>query len=239
MNEKILFSWSGGKDSALALYEILRASRYEISALLTTVTEEYDRISMHGVRRTLLEQQAASIGLPLEKIFITKNATNDEYEAKMRAKLLEFQKRGIASVVFGDIFLEDLRNYREENLAKIEMKGIFPIWKRDTAELANTFMDLGFKAFITCIDSKVLDKSFVGRPYDKQFLADLPSSIDPCGENGEFHSFVYDGPIFQEKIALTSGEVVFRDNRFYFSDFIPANGTAGRPDETKKEDAIR
>ncbi len=230
MNEKILFSWSGGKDSAMSLYELQKNSSHEISSLLTTVTEGYDRISMHGVRRALLEQQARSLGLSLEKIYITKDASNDEYEAKMRAKLMEHQSRGVSSVAFGDIFLEDLRKYREENLSKIGMEGIFPIWKRDTTELANTFMDLGFKAVITCIDSKVLDKAFVGRPYDKQFLADLPSNVDPCGENGEFHSFVYDGPMFREEIAFTIGEVVLRDSRFYFCDLVPSNGVSVNPE---------
>ncbi|MFA5771714.1 MAG: diphthine--ammonia ligase [Thermoplasmata archaeon] len=220
MTEKVLFTWSGGKDSAMALYELQRTHDYEISALLTTVTEDYDRISMHGVRRILLEQQAESLGIPLEKVYITKNASNDEYEAKMRDMLMEYQSQGVLSVVFGDIFLEDLRKYREENLSKIGMRGIFPIWKRDTAGLAHTFIDLGFKAVITCVDSNVLDKRFAGRLYDKQFLRELPSGVDPCGENGEFHSFVYDGPIFQEKIAVTMGDVVLRDNRFYFCDLI-------------------
>ncbi len=239
MNEKIILSWSGGKDSAMSLYEIQKNSSNEISALLTTVTEDYDRISMHGVRRALLEQQAASLGLPLEKIYITKNATNDEYEAKMKARLMEYKGRGVSSVAFGDIFLEDLRKYREENLSKTGMKGIFPIWKRDTTELAGAFIDLGFKAVISCIDSKVLDKTFVGRLYDKQFLVDLPSSVDPCGENGEFHSFVYDGPIFREKIALTFGEIVLRDNRFYFCDLIPAEGITVGPDNMQGKDASR
>ena len=221
MAEKVLFTWSGGKDSVMALYELLRTHSYEISALLTTITEDYDRISMHGVRRILLEQQAESLGLPLEKIYITKNTPNEEYEAKMRDKLMEYQSRGVLSVVFGDIFLEDLRKYREENLSKIGMKGIFPIWKRDTAELAHTFIDLGFKAVITCVDSKVLDKKFVGRLYDKQFLRELPSNVDSCGENGEFHSFVYDGPIFRERVSFIIGDIVLRDNRFYFCDLIP------------------
>jgi uncharacterized protein (TIGR00290 family) len=139
----------------------------------------------------------------------------------MRDKLTDYQRRGVSSVVFGDIFLEDLRKYREENLSKIGMKGIFPIWKRDTTELAHKFIELGFKAVITCVDSNVLDKRFVGRDYDKQFLQELPSSIDPCGENGEFHSFVYDGPIFKERIAFTVGDIVLRDNRFYFGDLMP------------------
>jgi uncharacterized protein (TIGR00290 family) len=221
MVEKVLFTWSGGKDSAMALYEILQSPDYEISALLTTVTEDYDRISMHGVRRILLEQQAESLGIPLEKVYITKNASDDEYETKMKDKLTDYKNRGVLSVVFGDIFLEDLRKYREGNLSKIEMKGIFPIWKRDTAELANTVIDLGFKAVITCVDSKVLDKDFVGRDFDKQFLSELPSTIDPCGENGEFHSFVYDGPIFRQTIMYEKGDIVLRDNRYYFCDLIP------------------
>ncbi len=221
MTEKVLFSWSGGKDSAMALYELQKTHSYEISALLTTVTEDYDRVSMHGVRRVLLEQQAESLGIPLEKIYITKNASNDDYEVKMRNKLMEYQGRGVLSVVFGDIFLEDLRKYREENLSKIGMMGIFPIWRKDTTELAHSFIDLGFMAVITCVDLNVLDKRFVGRIYDKQFLHELPSSVDPCGENGEFHSFVYDGPIFQERIAFTIGDIVLRDNRFYFCDLIP------------------
>ncbi|HEY9165852.1 MAG TPA: diphthine--ammonia ligase [Candidatus Kryptonia bacterium] len=224
MNKKVILSWSGGKDSAMSLHEIQKPNNYEVSALLTTVTEDYDRISMHGVRRILLEQQAESLGLPLEKIYITKNASNDEYETRMREKLVEYQRKGVSSVVFADIFLEDLRKYREGNLSQIGMKGIFPIWKRDTTELANTFMDLEFKAVVTCVDSKVLDKTFVGRMFDKQFLTDLPPGVDPCGENGEFHSFVYDGPIFREKITFTIGEIVLRDNRFYFCDLIPANG---------------
>jgi len=221
MDNKVLFTWSCGKDSAMALYELKRANSYKISALLTTVTEDYDRISMHGIRCILLEKQAESLGLPLEKVYITKNASNDEYEAKMRDRLMNYKCRGVLSVVFGDIFLEDLRKYREENLSKIGMKDIFPIWKRDTTELAHTFIDLGFKAIITCIDSNVLDKRFIGRIYDKQFLHELPSSIDPCGENGEFHTFVYDGVIFRERIAFTMGEIVLRDNRFYFCDLLP------------------
>jgi len=222
MNEKVIFAWSGGKDSAMALYELKRTDNYEISALLTTVTEDYDRISMHGVRRVLLEQQAKSLGLPLEKIYLTKNASNEEYEAKMRDKLVDYQSMGVLSVVFGDIFLEDLKKYREGNLSKIGMKGIFPIWKKDTTGLSHRFIDLGFKAVITCVDSNVLDKRFVGVPYNKQFLREIPSTIDPCGENGEFHSFVYEGPIFRERISFTIGDIVLRDNRFYFCDLIPA-----------------
>jgi len=221
--EKILFTWSGGKDSAMALYELHRTRDCEISALLTTITEEYDRISMHGVRSILIEQQAESLGLPLDQVYITKNSSNEEYETKIKDKLTYYKYQGIASVAFGDIFLEDLRKYREENLSKIGLKGVFPLWKKDTVKLAHTFIDLGFKAVIACIDSKILDKTFVGRIFDRQFLSELPSDIDPCGENGEFHSFVYDGPIFQKKILYKKGEVVLRDNRFYYCDLIPTS----------------
>lgn len=221
MIPKALFTWSGGKDSAMALYELQKARGYEISALLTTVTEDYDRISMHGVQSILVEQQAESLGIPVEKVYITKESSNEEYEAKMRSKLTSYKNKGISSVVFGDIFLEDLRKYREENLSKIGMRGIFPIWKRDTKELAYTFIDLGFKAVITCVDSEVLDKRFVGREFDTQFLSEIPSTADPCGENGEFHSFVYDGPIFRKKILHSRGEIVLRNNRFYYCELIP------------------
>ena len=221
MAEKVLFTWSGGKDSALALYELQRRNDHEIVALLTTLTEDYNRISMHGVQSILLEEQTISLGLPNEKVYISKNSSNEEYEAKMRKVLQKYLAAGVSSVVFGDIFLEDLRKHREDNLSKIGMKAIFPIWKRDTAELAREFIELGFKAVITCIDSNVLDKAFVGRLYDQQFLSDLPSTVDPCGENGEFHSFVYDGPIFQKRVSYTKGEVALRDSRFWYCDLIP------------------
>ena len=221
MAEKIIFTWSGGKDSAMALYELQLTHSYEVSALLTTITEDYERISMHGVRRILLEQQVDSLGLSLEKLFISKNASNEEYESKMQEALIKYRVTGVSSVVFGDIFLEDLRKYREDNLSKINMKGIFPIWKRDTTELAHTFIDLNFKAVVICVDSNVLDKKFVGRVFDERFLSELPSTVDPCGENGEFHTFVYDGPIFRERILFTIGDIVLRDNRFYFCDLIP------------------
>ena len=219
--ENVIFTWSGGKDSVMALYKLQKSGDFEIVVLLTNITEDYDRVSMHGVRRVLLEKQVESLGFYLEKIYISKNSSNDDYEEKMRKTLLRYKSKDIVSVAFGDIFLEDLKKYREENLRKIGMKGIFPIWKRDTAELANTFIDLGFKAVITCVDSKVLDKSFVGRIFDKQFLHDLPSGVDPCGENGEFHSFVYAGPIFKHEILFDFGEITLRENRFFYCDLIP------------------
>jgi uncharacterized protein (TIGR00290 family) len=221
MAEKVLFTWSGGKDSVLALYEIQKRDHREVVALLTTLTEDYDRISMHGVRSILLEHQANSLGLPIEKVYISRDSSNEEYEAKMRGVLQRYLTAGVSSAVFGDIFLEDLRKYREDNLAKIGMKGIFPIWKTNTTELAHRFIGLGFKAIITCIDSNFLDRTFVGRLFDRQLLSELPANADPCGENGEFHSFVYDGPIFQKRVSYTKGEVVLRDNRYWYCDLIP------------------
>jgi uncharacterized protein (TIGR00290 family) len=232
MAERVLVAWSGGKDSAIALMRLQRVGTYEISALLTTVTEDYDRISMHGVRRVLLEQQAVSLGYPLEQVIISKSSSNEEYEAKMWQTLKDYAGAGVSAIAFGDIFLEDLRKYRENNLSRIGIKAVFPIWKRNTTELAHTFVSLGFKAVITCVDSKVLDKGFVGRLFDEQFISELPSNVDPCGENGEFHSFVYDGPIFQESLPYELGEVVFRDNRFYFCDLIPLrNGSSDISDD--------
>jgi uncharacterized protein (TIGR00290 family) len=220
MAEKVLFAWSGGKDSALTLYELQKGNAHKVVVLLTTLTEEYDRISMHDVRSILLEHQANSLGLPIEKVYIPKNSSNDECEAKIREVLQKYLTAGVSSVVYGDIFLEDLRRYREDNLAKIGMKAIFPIWKMDTTELAHRFIGLGFKAIITCTDSNFLDKAFVGRLYDQQFLSELPSTVDPCGENGEFHSFVYDGPIFEKRVSCTKGEIVFRDNRYWYCDLV-------------------
>ncbi len=219
--EKALVSWSGGKDSAIALYEILKNKRIEISALLTTVTEGYDRISMHGVRRILLERQAAALGLPLEIVFIPRNASNGDYERNMGQTLEKYRQAGVATVVFGDIFLEDVRKYREDKLAPLNMQGVFPIWKRDTKELAHSFTALGFKAVTTCVDTQALDGRFVGRQIDEKFFFDLPPNVDACGENGEFHSFVYDGPIFKERIACTLGEITLRENRFCYCDLLP------------------
>ncbi len=218
--EKVILAWSGGKDSALTLYEVQKSQRYEIVSLLTTITEDYDRVSMHGVPRTLIEQQAYSLGLPIQEVFISKSCSNEEYESKMMRILTRFKQDGVPSIVFGDVFLEEVRKYREDNLSKLGMKGIFPIWGRETAELTRSFIALGFQAIITCVDTKVLDKRFAGRLLDKDFLAELPPNVDPGGENGEFHSFVSDGPIFKERIAYTLGEVVLRDS-FYFCDLLP------------------
>ena len=217
---RVLVSWSGGKDSAMALAETFRNKRYDVAALLTTVTRDYDRISMHGVRRVLLKQQAESLGLKLEEVFITKNASNEEYEMNMAKALAKFQDSGVTSVVFGDIFLEDLRKYREEKLNSMSMRGLFPIWKRETNELAHSFIRSGFKAITTCVDTSVLGQEFVGREINEAFLSELPTGVDPCGENGEYHSFVYDGPIFKKRIRFSLGEKLLRDKRFYYCDLV-------------------
>jgi uncharacterized protein (TIGR00290 family) len=185
------------------------------------VTKDYDRISIHGVRSVLLEQQADALGFPLEKMFISKGASDAEYEGTLLKVLEKHRANGVFSVLFGDIFLEDVRKYREQLLMKVGMNGLFPLWKRDTKKLAQTFINLGFKAIITSIDSNVLGKDFAGRDYDEQFLLDLPANVDPCGENGEFHSFVYDGPIFRERVLFKKGEIVLRENRFYYCDLLP------------------
>jgi len=218
--EKVVFCWSGGKDSAMALYEIQKDKKYEIISLLTTITKDYDRVSLHGVPRILIEQQAQSLGLPLQEVFISKVSSNEEYDSRMKEILLKFKQAGVSLVVFGDIFLQDVRQYRENNLSKLGMKGLFPIWGRDTTELTQSFIALGFQAITTCVDSRVLDKRFLGRTLNKQFLAQLPPDVDPGGENGEFHSFVFDGPIFRERIAYKLGKQVLRDS-FYFCDLLP------------------
>ncbi len=222
MKHKTLLAWSGGKDSALALHETTNCQCHEIVALLTTFTEDYDRVTMHGVRRTLLEQQADSLGLPLEKVFISRNSSHEEYGLKMQQALERYIAVGVSSVVFGDIFLEDVRKYREDNLSNLGMKATFPLWKQDTLKLAHHFLDLGFKAIITCVDSRTMNGENVGRIFDNDFLSELPSNVDPCGENGEFHTFVFDGPNFRHKIAFSAGDIVLRDNRFYYCDLTPA-----------------
>jgi uncharacterized protein (TIGR00290 family) len=221
----VLFCWSGGKDSCMALHQLRRDPLREVVALLTTVTEGYDRISMHGVRRILLERQAAALGLPLEIVTIPPQCVNTEYESRMEAMLLTWKNRGVTDVAFGDIFLQDLREYREKNLARVGMNALFPVWLRPTRELVREFIALGFRAVTVCVDPKILDASFVGRKIDEEFVAALPAEADPCGENGEFHSFVYDGPGFSAPVQFTLGEKVLRDG-FYFCDLLPAESDA-------------
>lgn len=221
MKEKIIVSWSGGKDSAYALYELQRSRKYEVNALLTMITKEYDRISIHGVRRSLLDQQADALGLPIEKVLMNKDVSNEEYENNLINSLRKFADKNVIAIVFGDIALADVRIFREELAAKVGLKAIFPLWEKDTKNLAEAFIDCGFKAVITMVNSRVLGKDYAGREYNKEFLKTLPNGIDACGENGEFHSFVYDGPNFKKPISFTKGEIILRDNRFWYCDLLP------------------
>ena len=221
MKEKVLLSWSGGKDSVLALYELGKGADYQPEGLLTTISSPSDRVNMHGVRRALIEQQARSLGLPVELVSIPAGATDEQYQSVMLQVLLKYREIGIWSVVFGDVFLEDVREYRQSRLSQLEMKGVFPLWQKNTLQMAQEFIDTGFRAVITCVDMEVLDGSFVGRSFDHGFLSELPANTDPCGENGEFHSFVYDGPLFQHEVLHEKGEVVVIDNRFRCYDLVP------------------
>jgi uncharacterized protein (TIGR00290 family) len=218
--EPIVFCWSGGKDSAMALHALFQQQQFRTTALLTTVTEGYERVSMHGVRRELLQLQAESIGLPLHEVRIPRRCLNAVYEARMAQALRVFYDQDVRKVAFGDIFLEDLRAYREQNLARIGMTALFPLWKRDTRELIRFFHAQRFRAMAICIAPKVVDPSFAGRELDESFFRDLPPGADPCGENGEFHTFVFDGPIFRRPILLRTGEVAYRGG-FVFCDLVP------------------
>jgi uncharacterized protein (TIGR00290 family) len=210
MKKKAIFCWSGGKDSSLALFKVLKEDKFEIITLLTTVNEEFKRVSMHGVKETLLEEQAKQIGIPLEKMYIEKNSTNEAYEKGMEAVLKKFKAQGVEYVIFGDIFLADLKKYREDNLAKIGMKAEFPLWKQNTHDLINEFIDLGFKTVICCTNNDFFDEHAVGKTIDKKIVSSLPGNVDPCGENGEFHTFTYAGPIFNSDIPLEIGERVLK-----------------------------
>ena len=221
-SQPVVVAWSGGKDSALALREIVGDARYRVAALLTTVTAEYDRISMHGVRRSLLRRQAESLGLPLEEVVISPGATNDEYETNMGGALAALRTRisGLDTVVFGDLFLADIRAYRERMLARLGLRGLFPLWLRDTRTLAHEFVRLGYRAVLVCVDAAQLAGAFAGREFDADLLRDLPSAVDPCGENGEFHTFVYAGPGLRQAVQCERGPVVLRDDRFVYCDLV-------------------
>jgi uncharacterized protein (TIGR00290 family) len=217
--DRVALAWSGGKDSSLALWT-LRAQGIEPVALLTTVTEGVERISVHGVRRELLHRQAAATGLPVVEARIPLPCPNEVYEAAMEAALAAPPLDDVQTIAFGDLFLEDIRAYREERLAPTGRQAIFPVWGRDTAALAQEFLDAGFQAIVATVDPRHLDPSFAGRSYDAAFLADLPPTVDPCGENGEFHTFVHAGPVFAEPIAVRTGEVVTREG-FVYADILP------------------
>ncbi|ASE62921.1 ATP-binding protein [Chryseobacterium indologenes] len=208
MKPQALFNWSSGKDSALALYKILQENQYEVSTLLTSIHEEFQRVSMHGVHVSLLEKQAESLGIPLVKMELPKEPSMEEYQKIMSNTMAEIQALGVTHSIFGDIFLEDLRKYREQQLNAIGMQAVFPLWKKDTSRLIREFLDLGFKTIVTCVNGSYLDKGFAGRMIDHDFIKDLPENVDPCGENGEFHTFTFDGPIFKTPVAFEIGETV-------------------------------
>ncbi|WP_185286443.1 Dph6-related ATP pyrophosphatase [Chryseobacterium indologenes] len=208
MKPQALFNWSSGKDSALALYKILQENQYEVSTLLTSINEEFQRVSMHGVHVSLLEKQAESLGIPLVKMELPKEPSMEEYQKIMSNTMAEIQALGVTHSIFGDIFLEDLRKYREQQLNTIGMQAVFPLWKKDTSILIREFLDLGFKTIVTCVNGSYLDKGFAGRMIDHDFIKDLPENVDPCGENGEFHTFTFDGPIFKTPVAFEIGETV-------------------------------
>lgn len=238
MKTKAFFNWSGGKDSALALHKILSAGTFDVLTLFTSINKDNMRISMHGVRVELLRQQAESIGIPLSIFELPSNADMTEYTNIMSDKMDELRSMDIKTAVFGDIFLEDIKKYRVEQSAKANMEAIFPLWKIPAKDIMSEFIDLGFKTIVTCVNASYLDKSFLGRVIDNDFLKDLPANVDICGENGEFHTFVFDGPIFKNPINFTIGEKVYKEydcsnddthnsdyvkksSGFWFCDLIP------------------
>jgi uncharacterized protein (TIGR00290 family) len=227
----VALSWSGGKDSALALWTVRREFGLEPCALITTVTEIYERISMHGVRRELLQRQAQALRLALLEVVIPPACENELYQARMAQAFASPQLRDVDTVAFGDLFLEDIRAYREQRLAAAGKRALFPLWGRDTHALAHEFIEAGFEATIVCLDPNKLDPSFAGRSFDERLLAELPADVDPCGENGEFHTFVHAGPVFERPIACVTGETVERDG-FVFSDLIPAMTTSALMPDT-------
>ncbi len=218
---KIWLSWSSGKDSAWALQELRASPDFEVTALLTTINRAASRVAMHAVREELLEAQAAAAGLPLVKVPIPSPCSNAEYEQAMGAAMAQARAEGIFHVAFGDLFLEDVRRYREEKLSAVEMAPVFPIWGRETHRLAREMVAGGLRAYLTCVDPRQLERRFAGRSFDAGLLDELPATVDPCGEKGEFHSFAFAGPMFSAPLAVSPGEVVERDG-FVFADLLPA-----------------
>ncbi|WP_420574299.1 diphthine--ammonia ligase [Kordia sp.] len=238
--KKAYFNWSTGKDSSLALYHILQQKEYNVTQLITTVNKDYERVSMHGLREELLDAQAERLQLPLQKVYFPAQVTMSDYDETMRKATQQLVEQDFKYGIFGDIFLEDLRAYREKKLKEVGITGVFPLWKQNTRDLLKELLSLGFKAITVCVNAKYLDESFVGRVLGEDFLNDLPSTVDPCGENGEFHTFVFDGPIFSSPIDFTIGEKVLKtytpskkeedncssdsstwDNAFWYCDLIP------------------
>lgn len=216
---RALISWSGGKDCNFALYETLKAGQIKIEALVATIIEGSQRLSAHGVELALIEAQARAIGIPLELVWVPKNPSNPVYEAATLAQWRAHHDAGLRHVIYGDLFLQDIRDYRDALLARGSMTGLYPLWMRDTKTLARDVIKAGLKAILVCVDTTRLDASFAGRTYDEQLLADLPDHIDPCGENGEFHTFVWNGPHFQHPVGFHKGEIL-RDEKYAFCNLI-------------------
>ncbi len=239
--KKTYFNWSTGKDAALALYYLNSNSEYQVTKLITTVNSDFKRVSMHGLRESLLDAQAESIGIPLQKLYLSGAVSMADYDAAMKdfTEVLVSEKYEYSA--FGDIFLQDLKEYREDRLEKVGLKAVFPLWMKNTRLLLEELLSLGFKAITVCVNAKLLDVSFVGRIIDEAFIEDLPENVDPCGENGEFHTFVFDGPIFKKPVDFVVGEKVLRsydlseddadncfaddaktwDTRFWYCDLLP------------------
>ena len=224
---KAWLAWSSGKDSAWALHTVRQSAEFEVVALLTTVNQTHSRVAMHAVRECLVEMQAAAAGLPLIKVPIPSQCTNEVYERAMGEAMARARAEGVLHVVFGDLFLEDIRAYREKQLAACGMTPIFPLWRRDTRELAEEMIAHGLSAYLTCVDPRKLNRSLAGRRFDAGFLRELPADVDPCGENGEFHTFANGGPMFKQAISVTAGEIVEREG-FIFADFLPRATAAGK-----------
>jgi len=224
MSAPVLLAWSGGKDSTLALERLLDDDRWRVAGLLTTVTTGYDRIAIHGVRRSILRRQVDGLGLPLIEAEIPPQASDEAYEAAFSAALARARNvdAGIDAIAFGDLFLEDIRTYREALLGRLGWRGLYPLWHEDTTRLAQRFVGRGYRAILTCVDTEQLDGAFCGREFDAALLADLPATVDPCGENGEFHTCVYAGPLWRNSIELARGERVLRDGRFQYIDLVEA-----------------
>jgi uncharacterized protein (TIGR00290 family) len=229
--EPIILSWSGGKDSALAFARLRADPRVQVTGLLTTVTAEHDRVSVHGVRRALLHAQAAALGVPVYEATLQQESSNGSYDGAMAQALgaLREEQPAVRRVAFGDIFLQDVREYREQRIAALGFDGVFPLWGEPTDALAREVMECGIRARLVCIDTRVLSAAFAGRAYDAALLAELPDGIDPCGENGEFHTFVSDGPGFRAPVSYHVGEVEMPGDRFAFCDLLPADTPVATP----------
>jgi uncharacterized protein (TIGR00290 family) len=232
--DQVFVNWSGGKDAALSLYRLLGSGTRKVGTLVTTVTAPVGRVSMHGVREGLLRAQASSLGIPLRVVYLPEHCSLETYDARMASEMNFLRAEGYTGAVFGDIFLEDLRRYREQRLESLGLQGVFPLWKEESPGVARAFIRAGFRAVVCCVNAAVLDERFAGREYDESFLKDLPPGVDPAGERGEFHTFVYDGPLFRHPVAYLRGEVVEKsyppsgksggwDSRFFFCDLLPAD----------------